>query len=46
VDCYAALSQEQGLVPIVEAEVLMEGSHTLERCEAVTDAALHAATPG
>jgi fructose-bisphosphate aldolase class I len=39
---YAALCQEQGLVPIVEAEVLMEGSHTIERCEAVTDAVLHA----
>jgi fructose-bisphosphate aldolase class I len=33
---YAALCQEQGLVPIVEPEVLMDGSHTLERCEAVT----------
>jgi fructose-bisphosphate aldolase class I len=29
---YAALCQEQGLVPIVEPEVLMEGSHTIERC--------------
>ena len=33
---YAALCQEQGLVPIVEPEVLMDGSHSLERCEAVT----------
>jgi fructose-bisphosphate aldolase class I len=33
---FAALSQEAGLVPIVEPEVLMDGSHTLERCEAVT----------
>jgi fructose-bisphosphate aldolase class I len=33
---YAALCQEQGLVPIVEPEVLMEGGHTIERCEAVT----------
>src|SRR5271165_4355671 len=33
---YAALSQEQGLVPIVEPEVLMSGSHTIERCEEVT----------
>jgi fructose-bisphosphate aldolase, class I len=33
---YAALCQEQGLVPIVEPEVLMDGSHTLERCEEVT----------
>jgi fructose-bisphosphate aldolase class I len=38
---YAALCQEQGLVPIVEPEVLMDGSHTLERCEAVTGNVLH-----
>ena len=30
---FAALSQEAGLVPIVEPEVLMDGSHTLARCE-------------
>lgn len=29
---YAALCQEQGLVPIVEPEVLMDGDHTIERC--------------
>jgi fructose-bisphosphate aldolase class I len=29
---YAALSQENGLVPIVEPEVLMDGGHTIERC--------------
>jgi fructose-bisphosphate aldolase class I len=29
---YAALCQEAGLVPIVEAEVLMDGEHPLERC--------------
>ncbi|HUU66158.1 MAG TPA: class I fructose-bisphosphate aldolase [Methyloceanibacter sp.] len=33
---YAALCQEQDLVPIVEPEVLMDGDHTIERCEAVT----------
>jgi len=33
---YAALCQEAGLVPIVEPEVLMDGSHTIERCEEVT----------
>jgi fructose-bisphosphate aldolase, class I len=33
---YAALSQEAGLVPIVEPEVLMDGGHTLERCAEVT----------
>lgn len=39
---YAALCQEAGIVPIVEPEVLMDGSHTLERCEEVTDATLQA----
>jgi fructose-bisphosphate aldolase, class I len=39
---YAALCQEQYLVPIVEPEVLMDGSHSIERCEEVTGAALHA----
>jgi fructose-bisphosphate aldolase class I len=33
---YAALCQEQDLVPIVEPEVLMDGAHGLERCERVT----------
>ncbi len=33
---FAALSQEAGLTPIVEPEVLMDGAHTLERCEEVT----------
>lgn len=33
---FAALSQEAGIVPIVEPEVLMDGSHTIERCEEVT----------
>jgi fructose-bisphosphate aldolase class I len=33
---FAALSQEAGLVPIIEPEVLMEGNHTLARCEEVT----------
>jgi fructose-bisphosphate aldolase class I len=37
---YAALCQEASIVPIVEPEVLMDGDHTIERCEAVTDAAL------
>jgi fructose-bisphosphate aldolase class I len=39
---FAALSQEAGLVPIVEPEVLMDGNHTLARCEAVTTATLKA----
>ena len=33
---YAALSQEAGLVPIVEPEVLMDGDHSIERCNEVT----------
>ena len=33
---YAALCQEQDIVPIVEPEVLMDGDHSLERCEEVT----------
>lgn len=37
---YAALCQEVGLVPIVEPEVLMDGDHTIERCEEVTEATL------
>jgi len=37
---YAALCQEAGLVPIVEPEVLMDGAHTIERCEEVTTGAL------
>lgn len=39
---YAALSQEAGLVPIVEPEVLMDGDHDIERCREVTEATLHA----
>src|SRR6188508_762337 len=39
---YAALCQEQGLVPIVEPEVLMDGVHALERCEEVTGGVLQA----
>ena len=37
---YAALCQEAGLVPVVEPEVLMQGSHTLERCGEVTEEVL------
>ncbi len=33
---YAAVSQAANLVPIVEPEVLMDGPHTIERCEAVS----------
>jgi fructose-bisphosphate aldolase class I len=38
---YAALSQEAGLVPIVEPEVLMDGDHDIEACFDVTEATLH-----
>ena len=34
---YAALCQEARIVPIVEPEVLMEGTHTMDRCGAVTE---------
>jgi fructose-bisphosphate aldolase class I len=37
---YAAISQEAGLVPIVEPEVLMDGDHTIDDCELVTEEAL------
>ena len=39
---YATLSQEAGLVPIVEPEVLMDGDHTIERSFEVTSRTLHA----
>jgi fructose-bisphosphate aldolase class I len=39
---YAALCQEQQLVPIVEPEVLMDGDHSIERCEEVTGRVLQA----
>jgi fructose-bisphosphate aldolase class I len=38
---YAAICQEEDVVPIVEPEVLMDGGHTLGRCAEVTDAVLH-----
>ncbi len=39
---YAALCQEAGVVPIVEPEVLMDGTHTLQRCAEVTQVVLRA----
>jgi len=39
---YAATCQEQGLVPIVEPEVLMDGDHDIERCAEVTEGVLNA----
>jgi fructose-bisphosphate aldolase, class I len=37
---YAALCQEQGIVPMVEPEVLMDGDHDIETCYEVTEATL------
>jgi len=39
---YGALCQEQDLVPIVEPEVLMDGSHSIERCDEATGTVLQA----
>ena len=39
---YAALSQEAGLVPIVEPEVLMDGGHSIDTCADVTTRTLTA----
>ncbi len=39
---YAALAQEQGFVPIVEPEVLMDGDHDIDRCAGVTERTLRA----
>ena len=39
---YAALCQEAEIVPIVEPEVLMDGTHTIERASDVTAAVLKA----
>lgn len=37
---YAALCQEAGIVPMVEPEILMNGSHSMERCFTVTQEVL------
>jgi fructose-bisphosphate aldolase, class I len=34
---YAALCQDEGIVPIVEPEVLMDGDHDVDRCAEVTE---------
>jgi fructose-bisphosphate aldolase, class I len=39
---YATACQEQGIVPIVEPEVLLDGDHSLQRCAEVTEAVLYA----
>jgi len=39
---YAAACQEASIVPIIEPEVLLDGGHTIERCEEVTEETLRA----
>jgi fructose-bisphosphate aldolase class I len=39
---YAAACQEASIVPIIEPEVLLDGDHTVERCEEVTEETLRA----
>jgi fructose-bisphosphate aldolase class I len=34
---YAALCQDEDIVPIVEPEVLMDGDHDIDRCETITE---------
>ena len=36
---YSALCQEASIVPMIEPEVLLDGSHSIERCKEVTEAA-------
>ena len=43
---FAAFSQEAGLVPVIEPEVLMDGDHDLGRCEDVTGRTLEAVFEG
>jgi fructose-bisphosphate aldolase class I len=39
---YAALCQEASIVPVIEPEVLLDGGHSVERCEEVSEATLRA----
>jgi fructose-bisphosphate aldolase class I len=39
---YAAICQNNGIVPIVEPEVLIDGDHTIEECADVSERVLHA----
>ncbi|MBN1684072.1 MAG: fructose-bisphosphate aldolase class I [Gammaproteobacteria bacterium] len=39
---YAAICQNQGIVPIVEPEVLIDGDHSLDKCAQVTEKVQHA----
>ena len=38
---YASICQTQGIVPIVEPEVLIDGDHSIDRCAEVTEAVLY-----
>jgi len=38
---YAALCQQEGIVPIVEPEVLMDGDHDIDRCYTITERTLN-----
>lgn len=38
---YAAICQDNGIVPIVEPEVLIDGEHTIQQCEKASKKALH-----
>ena len=38
---YAAACQEVGIVPIVEPEILMDGTHTIDQCAEVSEMVLH-----
>jgi fructose-bisphosphate aldolase class I len=38
---YAAVCQANGIVPIVEPELLINGNHTIERCSEATERMLH-----
>ena len=39
---YASICQENGLVPIVEPEILTDGTHSIETCAAATEIVLAA----
>jgi len=39
---YAALCQEASIVPMIEPEVLLDGDHSIERCEEASEATLRA----
>lgn len=38
---YASICQSVGIVPIVEPEVLMDGSHSIEECAEISELVLH-----